>query len=89
MFISETTIPPEWKIEMVRFLSHHVNEDGGWGLHLAGTTTVFATTLYYIVLRILGMEPSHPLAVRARDRLLALGKPVSMFQLEVLILTWH
>ena len=74
MYISNTPIPQEWKIEMVRYLSHHVNEDGGWGLHLGGDTTVFSTTLYYVVLRILGVEPLHPLAVRARDRLLALGR---------------
>lgn len=80
MYISETSIPQEWKIEMVRFVSNHVNEDGGWGLSIGGTTTVFATALYYIVLRILGMEPSHPLAVRARDRLLALGKFFSILE---------
>ncbi len=74
MFISETTIPQEWKIEMTQYLSYHVNEDGGWGLHTGGSTTVFATAMYYVVLRILGMEPSHPLAVRARERLLSLGQ---------------
>lgn len=39
-----------------------------------GETTVFATTLYYVVWRILGMEASNPLAARSRERLLALGK---------------
>ena len=82
LFISESTIPLEWKIEMVQCLSHCVNDDGGWGLHHGGTTTVFATTLYYIVLRILGMEPSHPLAVRARERLLALGESIVILEHE-------
>ena len=59
---------------MVRYITHHVNDDGGWGLHLAGDTTVFATTLYYVVLRILGMSPSESLPRKARERLLALGK---------------
>lgn len=74
MFISETPIPNEWSIEMVRFISYHANQDGGWGLHLGGTTTVFATTLDYLVLRILGMKPSHSVTARARERLLDLGK---------------
>lgn len=74
MYISNTTILPEWKVEMTRYLAYHVNDDGGWGLHLDGETTVFATALYYVVLRILGMGPSQPLALRARERLLALGK---------------
>lgn len=39
-----------------------------------GETTVFATALYYVVWRILGMEASNPLAARSRERLLALGK---------------
>jgi hypothetical protein len=73
MYITGYNIPAEWKIEMTRYLAHHVNEDGGWGLHLEDTTTVFATTMYYIVLRILGMEPEESLARRARERLLALG----------------
>ena len=77
LYISNTTIVPEWQIEMTRYLANHVNEDGGWGMHLGGETTVFATALYYVVLRILGMEPSHPLATRSRNRLLALGESVS------------
>lgn len=74
MYITGYEIPAEWRIEMTRYLAHHVNEDGGWGLHLEDTTTVFATTLYYIVLRVLGMEAAHPMAARARVRLLELGK---------------
>lgn len=77
MYITDTEIPQEWRLEMTRYLACHVNDDGGWGLHLKDTTKVFATTLYYIVLRILGMEPSHPLAARARDRLLSLGSSIS------------
>jgi len=73
MYITDQEIPSEWKIEMTRYLAHHVNTDGGWGIHLEDTTTVFATTCYYVMLRILGMEADHPLASRARERLLELG----------------
>ncbi|KAJ5622152.1 terpene synthase [Penicillium herquei] len=73
MYISETEIPAEWKIEIIQYLSNTVNKDGGWGLHSAGDTTVFATALYYITLRILGLEPTEPLASKARARLLELG----------------
>lgn len=73
MYITETPIPREWGIEILRYLKITVNRDGGWGLHSAGESTVFATTLYYITLRILGLEPSHPLAYKARMRLHALG----------------
>lgn len=76
MYITETEIPPEWKTEIICYLMSTVNKDGGWGLHSAGDSTVFATTLYYITLRILGLEPTHPLATKARTRLHALGKPL-------------
>ncbi|KAJ5708176.1 terpene synthase [Penicillium malachiteum] len=68
MYISETEIPAEWKIEIIQYLSNTVNKDGGWGLHSAGDTTVFATALYYITLRIVGLEPTEPLASKARAR---------------------
>lgn len=55
---------------MTRYLAYHVNENGGWGMYLGR----FATALYYVVWRILGMEASNPLATRSRERLLALGK---------------
>lgn len=74
MYITNTAIPQEWKVEMTRYLAGHVNEDGGWGLHSEGTTTVFATALYYVVLRILGMDSTHPLATSARKKLLSLGE---------------
>ncbi|EQB49570.1 hypothetical protein CGLO_11078 [Colletotrichum gloeosporioides Cg-14] len=58
---------------MVRYLQHHVNEDGGWGLHLEGKSTVFATGLYYVMLRLIGMDRHDPLTSKARECLLSLG----------------
>lgn len=34
------------------------NEDGGWGLHIEGHSTMFCTTLNYICARILGEGPN-------------------------------
>ncbi|KAI0882335.1 terpene synthase [Annulohypoxylon maeteangense] len=80
MYISHSPIPSEWRIEMTRYLAHHANEDGGWGLHLEGESTVFATGLYYVVLRILGMDKHHPLASKARNCLLSLGGVIGIPQ---------
>lgn len=30
------------------------NKDGGWGLHIEGTSTMFGTALTYVILRLLG-----------------------------------
>ncbi|KAK8043134.1 lanosterol synthase [Apiospora phragmitis] len=58
---------------MTRYLAHHANEDGGWGLHLEGKSTVFATGLYYVMLRLLGHDKDHPLLAPARACLLSHG----------------
>ena len=73
MYITRTPVPGPWRIELIRYLANHVNKDGGWGMHLEGHSTVFATGLYYVMLRLLGMEKKHPLVARARECLLSLG----------------
>ncbi|KAH9291865.1 hypothetical protein KI387_042954, partial [Taxus chinensis] len=40
--------------EMCRYLYNHQNEDGGWGLHIEGHSTMFGTVLNYVTLRLLG-----------------------------------
>lgn len=39
--------------EMVRYLYHHQNDDGGWGLHIEGQSQLFTTVLCYVALRLL------------------------------------
>ncbi|KAF2671561.1 terpene synthase [Microthyrium microscopicum] len=73
MYITESPIPDEWRIEMIRYLAHTVNIDGGWGLHDAGDSTVFATVLYYVSLRILGCDIDHPLTRNARSCIRSFG----------------
>ncbi|XP_038880129.1 probable oxidosqualene cyclase [Benincasa hispida] len=40
--------------EMCRYLYNHQNEDGGWGLHIEGNSTMLCTVLSYVSLRLLG-----------------------------------
>ncbi|PHT52266.1 Beta-amyrin synthase [Capsicum baccatum] len=49
-----TVFPPEHRKEILRYIYCHQNEDGGWGLHIEGHSTMFCTTLSYICMRILG-----------------------------------
>ncbi|KAL6335651.1 hypothetical protein AAG906_030789 [Vitis piasezkii] len=44
----------EQQREMCRYLCNHQNEDGGWGLHIEGPSTMFGTVLNYVTLRLLG-----------------------------------
>ncbi|KAL6335637.1 hypothetical protein AAG906_030775 [Vitis piasezkii] len=50
----DTVFPGEYRKEILRYLYCHQNEDGGWGLHIEGHSTMFCTTLNYICMRILG-----------------------------------
>ena len=80
MYITEYSIPHEWAQEMIRYLETHVNDDGGWGLHLEGPSTVLATGLYYTALRLLGLDVGHELTTKARMCLLALGGAIGIPQ---------
>ncbi|XP_052310559.1 lupeol synthase isoform X2 [Populus trichocarpa] len=44
----------EHKKEILRYIYCHQNEDGGWGLHIEGHSTMFCTVLNYICMRMLG-----------------------------------
>ncbi|KAK8498225.1 hypothetical protein V6N11_062102 [Hibiscus sabdariffa] len=50
-------LSPEHQKEIIRYIYNHQNEDGGWGLHIEGHSTMFGTALSYITLRLLGEGP--------------------------------
>ncbi|KAJ4718808.1 Terpene cyclase/mutase family member [Melia azedarach] len=47
----------EHRKEMLRYIYYHQNEDGGWGLHIEGNSTLFCTVFNYICLRLLEEGP--------------------------------
>ncbi|KAK8615213.1 hypothetical protein V6N13_068993 [Hibiscus sabdariffa] len=51
------------------------NEDGGWGLHIEGTSTMFGSALNYVTLRLLGEGPNDGEGAmdRGRDWILSHG----------------
>lgn len=73
MYVTGTPIPQAWSVEMKRYLLNKANSDGGWGLHIAGPSTVFGTASNYVVCRLLGMDAEHPAMVKARALLHRLG----------------
>ncbi|CAJ1951644.1 unnamed protein product [Sphenostylis stenocarpa] len=50
----DDVLGPQHKKEIIRYLYNHQNEDGGWGFHIEGDSTMFGSALSYIALRILG-----------------------------------
>ncbi|KAG6627902.1 lupeol synthase-like [Carya illinoinensis] len=60
---------PAHQKEIIRYLYNHQNEDGGWGFHIEGHSTMFGSALSYIALRILGEGPEH-----GEDKAMARGR---------------
>ncbi|KAI7848264.1 terpenoid cyclases/protein prenyltransferase alpha-alpha toroid [Circinella umbellata] len=77
-YITNTPVPEPTRLELIRYLLNRANpEDGGWGLHIEGISTVFGTACNYVTLRILGLGPDHPAMVKARNTLHKLGGAVA------------
>ncbi|KAG2198471.1 hypothetical protein INT47_004458 [Mucor saturninus] len=73
-YITGEPVPEAMRLELIRYLITRAHaEDGGWGIHIEGVSTVFGTALNYVTLRILGLSPDHPVLVKARGTLHKLG----------------
>ncbi|KAI6689733.1 hypothetical protein NL676_026561 [Syzygium grande] len=53
----DSVFPTEHRTEILRYIYNYQNEDGGWGFHIEGHSTMFCTALSYICMRILGEGP--------------------------------
>uniref|UniRef100_A0A7N0UH62 Terpene cyclase/mutase family member n=1 Tax=Kalanchoe fedtschenkoi TaxID=63787 RepID=A0A7N0UH62_KALFE len=67
----------EHQKEIMRYLYNHQNEDGGWGLHIEGHSTMFGTALTYVTLRLLG-EGLNEQVLKAQKWILDRGGVVSI-----------
>ncbi|MBL0309033.1 MAG: terpene cyclase/mutase family protein [Bacteroidetes bacterium] len=72
-YVTGVPFPKEHQEMMKCYLLNHQNDDGGWGLHLEGKSTMFGTVLQYVSLRILGLGASHPRVASARQWLQSHG----------------
>lgn len=73
-YVTETPIPVERAIEIRNYLFARAHpEDGGWGLHIEGESSVFGTSMNYTVLRLLGVDAEDPRMQKARSTLWKLG----------------
>lgn len=72
-YICGIALPEAMKTEMIRYLFNFANQQGGWGLWIDSPSTVFGTTINYVMLRILGVSPTHPVLLDARAALHRMG----------------
>ncbi|GAY67623.1 hypothetical protein CUMW_258050 [Citrus unshiu] len=71
----------EHRKEMLRYIYNHQNEDGGWGFHVEGHSTMFGTVLNYLCMRLLGEGPDggeNSACTRARKWILDRGGATGM-----------
>lgn len=72
--VTDTEVPEHIKIEIRNYLFGRQNkQDGGWGLHIEGESTVFGTAMNYTCLRLVGAEPDDVRMLKARECLHSLG----------------
>ncbi|KAL2484343.1 Amyrin synthase LUP2 [Forsythia ovata] len=55
----DTVLSQEHKKEMIRYIYNHQNNDGGWGFHIEGHSTMIGSVLNYVALRLLGEGPDN------------------------------
>lgn len=73
-YVTETPIPDYIATEIKNYLFARAHpEDGGWGLHIEGESSVFGTSMNYVALRLVGVNEEHPVMVKARGTLHKMG----------------
>ncbi len=73
-YVTNTPVPPAYAAEIKNYLfARQHPEDGGWGLHVEGESSVFGTAMNYTILRLLGASEEDTRMVKARGKLHKLG----------------
>ena len=55
------------------YIIRHQNEDGGWPIYAGGPSNISASVKAYFGLKLTGYKPDHPVLVKARAKILAMG----------------
>ncbi|ETS80174.1 hypothetical protein PFICI_07703 [Pestalotiopsis fici W106-1] len=72
--ITKTPIPWYKATAIKNYLKARAHpEDGGWGLHIEGDSSIFGTAMNYTALRLVGVDADEPFMVKARTTLQRLG----------------
>lgn len=64
--VTGSPMPASLRDGVRRYLLHHQNADGGWGLHLEDASRVYATVTCYVAARLCGLDAEDPAAEAAR-----------------------
>ncbi|KAF1986499.1 lanosterol synthase [Aulographum hederae CBS 113979] len=76
-YVTETPFPQAYATELKNYIFARAHpEDGGWGLHIEGHSSVFGTSMNYTALRLLGVSAEDPRMIKARGTLHKMGGAV-------------
>ncbi len=70
-------IAADVRADMVRYLRHVQNADGGWGLHVESHSYLFTSTIIYSALRLFDVPAEDPMLVKALAWIRAQGGPLA------------
>lgn len=65
-YITKSPFHAAYQVLMIQYMLNHQNEDGGWGMHIEGHSTMFGTVMQYIALRLLGENQNSPAMKQAK-----------------------
>lgn len=65
-YLTKTPLPGPYASLCKQYMLNMQNEDGGWGLHIEGKSTMLGTVLQYAALRILGENKNEHYIEKAR-----------------------
>ena len=94
-YVCDVKIDPAYARDIKSYILARQNQDGGWGLHVEGDSSVFGTAMNYTCIRLLGGSEEDPRMVKARGKLHELGGAVNgphwaKFWLSVLgVMEWE
>lgn len=73
---TDVAIPQDVRTDMVRYLRHVQNADGGFGLHVESHSYLFTSTIIYAALRLHDVSSSDAMMVRLRAFIRQQGGPL-------------
>ncbi len=66
-YIAKAPLPEQHQELMKIYINNHQNDDGGWGFHIEGHSTMFGTVMQYVSLRLMGASKEDPTVSKARN----------------------
>lgn len=72
-YVTQSPLPAPYLALAKQYMLNHQNADGGWGLHLESSSTMFGTVLQYVALRLLDTNANEPALQNARQWILKNG----------------